>query len=255
MFAEERLEKIIDILYRDGKVVVKDLSRQFDISQDSIRKDLKVLEKRGLIERTYGGAILKSQIPKLRRMEERLKEDIEEKRIIANKALDLLRDGDTVFLDISSINIILAEILGQSRLNITVISNCVDVIYTLAKAENDNITLIVPEGVYDKDSGGFTGSSTIESINKFRAQKVFIGSCGVDIKDRKISTFNMEDGNTKKAIMNIGKEVFLVMENKKFFYDGTFRFANLEEIDGIIVDKKPNDDITQMLVKLGIQMI
>ncbi len=255
MFAEERLEKIIDILYRDGKVVVKDLSKQFGISQDAIRKDLKVLEKKGFIERTYGGAILKNQIPRLTRVEERLKEDVEEKRIIAEKILGLLKDGDTIFLDISSINILLAEMLSQSRLNITVISNCINVIYILSKAQNRNITLIVPEGIYDRDAGGFTGSSTIESIKKFRAQKVFIGSCGVDIKDRKISTFNMEDGNTKKAIMDIGKEVFLVMENKKFFYDGIFRFADIEDIDTIITEKKPNDEILQILKKQGIQII
>lgn len=255
MFAEERLEKIIDILYKDGKVVVKDLSKQFGISQDAIRKDLKVLEKKGFIERTYGGAILKNQIPRLTRVEERLKEDVEEKRIIAEKILGLLKDGDTIFLDISSINILLAEMLSQSRLNITVISNCINVIYILSKAQNRNITLIVPEGIYDRDAGGFTGSSTIESIKKFRAQKVFIGSCGVDIKDRKISTFNMEDGNTKKAIMDIGKEVFLVMENKKFFYDGIFRFADIEDIDTIITEKKPNDEILQILKKQGIQII
>lgn len=255
MFAEERLEKIIDILYRDGKVVVKDLSKQFGISQDAIRKDLKVLEKKGFIERTYGGAILRNQIPRLTRVEERLKEDVEEKRIIAEKILGLLKDGDTIFLDISSINILLAEMLSQSRLNITVISNCINVIYILSKAQNRNITLIVPEGIYDRDAGGFTGSSTIESIKKFRAQKVFIGSCGVDIKDRKISTFNMEDGNTKKAIMDIGKEVFLVMENKKFFYDGIFRFADIEDIDTIITEKKPNDEILQILKKQGIQII
>lgn len=255
MFAEERLEKIIDILYKDGKVVVKDLSRQFGISQDAIRKDLKVLENKGFIERTYGGAILKNQIPRLTRVEERLKEDVEEKRIVAEKILKLLKDGDTIFLDISSINILLAEMLGQSRLNITVISNCINVIYILSKAQNKNITLIVPEGVYDRDAGGFTGSSTIESIKKFRAQKVFIGSCGVDIKDRKISTFNMEDGNTKKAIMDIGKEVFLVMENKKFFYDGIFRFADIEDIDTIITEKRPNDEILQILKKQGIQII
>jgi DeoR/GlpR family transcriptional regulator of sugar metabolism len=255
MFAEERLEKIIDILYKDGKVVVKDLSKQFGISQDAIRKDLKVLEKKGFIERTYGGAILKNQIPRLTRVEERLKEDVEEKRIVAEKILKLLKDGDTIFLDISSINILLAEMLGQSRLNITVISNCINVIYILSKAQNKNITLIVPEGIYDRDAGGFTGSSTIESIKKFRAQKVFIGSCGVDIKDRKISTFNMEDGNTKKAIMDIGKEVFLVMENKKFFYDGIFRFADIEDIDTIITEKRPNDEILQILKKQGIQII
>lgn len=255
MFAEERLEKIIDILYKDGKVVVKDLSKQFGISQDAIRKDLKVLEKKGFIERTYGGAILRNQIPRLTRVEERLKEDVEEKRIIAEKILGLLKDGDTIFLDISSINILLAEMLSQSRLNITVISNCINVIYILSKAQNRNITLIVPEGIYDRDAGGFTGSSTIESIKKFRAQKVFIGSCGVDIKDRKISTFNMEDGNTKKAIMDIGKEVFLVMENKKFFYDGIFRFADIEDIDTIITEKKPNDEILQILKKQGIQII
>ena len=77
----------------------------------------------------------------------------------------------------------------------------------------------------------------------------------MDIKDRKISTFNMEDGNTKKAIMDIGKEVFLVMENKKFFYDGIFRFADIEDIDTIITEKRPNDEILQILKKQGIQII
>jgi DeoR/GlpR family transcriptional regulator of sugar metabolism len=92
-------------------------------------------------------------------------------------------------------------------------------------------------------------------FKKFWAQKVFIGSCGVDIKGRNISTFNMEDGNTKKAIIGIGKEVFLVMENKKFIYDGIFKFADIEDINTIITKKSINDEILQILKKQGIQII
>jgi DeoR/GlpR family transcriptional regulator of sugar metabolism len=98
---------------------------------------------------------LKNQIPRLTRVDERLKEDVKNKRIVAEKILKLLKNGDTIILDISSINILLQEMLGQPRLNITEISNCINVIYILSKAQIKNITLIVPEGVYDRNAGGF----------------------------------------------------------------------------------------------------
>lgn len=252
MFPEERLNKIMEILYRDGRVVVKDLSEKFGVSQDSIRKDLKALEKEKLIKRIYGGAILETQIPKFTRVEERKTENVEAKRVIAQKAFNIIRDKETIFLDISSINILLSQILAKSDLNITVISNSIDILYNLS--HQDNIQVISPGGILYREVGGFVGSATIEAIKNYRAQKVFIGSSGVDIGENSVSTFNIEDGNTKKAIMDIGKEVILVMENLKFYYGGTYNFTSLNHIDHIITEEKPSDNIVAKLNKYKIKL-
>lgn len=253
MFAKERLDKILEILSSDGKVVVKELSHLFNVSDDAIRKDLKLLENKGLLERTYGGGILKKKIPKFIKVEKRLEHNIEGKRKIANKAFELLNNGETIFLDISSVNIILAEKIAKSHLDITVISNSIDILHTLSV--NSRIQIISPGGILHQNVGGFVGSAAIESISKYTVQKAFIGSCGVDVSNNSVTTFNVEDGNTKKAIIKSGKEVILIMESSKFFYDGVYKFSNLNDIDTIITDNKLSNNIMSRLEKCKVMVI
>lgn len=253
VFAKERLDKIIDIITKDGKVVVKELSEIFNVSEDAIRKDLKYLEKKGALERTYGGAILKKHIPQYVRVEERLNKNTEAKRKIADKAFSLLKNGEIIFLDISSTNILLAERIAGSDLKITVISNSIDILHVLCR--NPNIQIISPGGILYQNIGGFVGSAAIDAISKYKVQRAFIGSCGVDIESGSLNTFNVEDGNTKKAIIKSGKEVVLVMENEKFFYDGIYKFADIDEIDILITDKEPSEAIKGKLEKLKIAVI
>jgi DeoR/GlpR family transcriptional regulator of sugar metabolism len=253
MFAKERLDKIIQILYSEGKVVVKELSETFNISEDAIRKDLRYLESLGVLEKTYGGGILIKPIAQNIRLQERNNYNSTAKRVIADKAFDLLKDGETIFLDISSTNMILAEKLAQSPLNITVISNSLDILKILSQSQN--IQLICPGGIYYPSMDGFVGSATIEAISNYTVQKSFIGSCGVDLINKGVTTFNVEDGNTKKAIIRAAKEVILVMENKKFFYDGIYKFADLEKIDFIITEKLPSEEIANKLAKNRVKLI
>lgn len=253
MFAKERLDKIVEILHSEGKVVVKELSEMFNVSEDAIRKDLKYLENKGLLERIYGGGILKKQIPQYIRVEERIKHNIEAKKKIADKAFSLLKNGETIFLDISSINMILAEKIAQSQLEITVISNSIDILHILCR--NSNIQIISPGGILYQNVGGFVGSAAIEAISKYTVQKAYIGSCGVDVINKSVNTFNVEDGNTKKAIINSGKEVILVMENEKFYFDGVYKFADLKDIDTIITDKEPSKTIKAKLEKYKVKVI
>lgn len=95
----------------------------------------------------------------------------------------------------------------------------------------------------------------IETISRYRPTKCFIGSCGINILDKSITTFDVEDGNTKKAIIAASKEVFVVMENEKFGIDGTYSFATLHDIDAIITEALPDKDIIQRLAKTNIKVI
>ncbi|MFA9398787.1 MAG: DeoR/GlpR family DNA-binding transcription regulator [Clostridiaceae bacterium] len=245
MFAEERIDFIADILNTEGKVFVKELSNKFNVTEDCIRKDLKLLENKGIIRRTYGGAVLNRKKADYEKIEIRKEKNLESKRLIAKKAFELLNDFETIFLDISTTNIILADLIAKSNKKIIVVTNMIDIILAL---KNSNVKTICIGGVLSKDLDGFVGSATIENINKYKFDKVFIGSCGVNIYDKTISTFDVDDGNTKSAILDSGKKVYIVMENKKFYSDGVYKFADITEIDYIITEIKPDQNV---LDKIG----
>jgi DeoR family glycerol-3-phosphate regulon repressor len=253
LFAEERLEEIVKILKNEGKVKVKELSLQFDVTEDCIRKDLKLLEKQGYLKKTYGGAVQVRESAKGHDVLPRREVNLLTKNIIAEKCYDLIKDRETIFLDISTTNILLAKLLAEGPKRITVITNMLDIINTLS-GEN-NITVISPGGVLNKNLDGFTGISAIDFIARYKFDKAFIGSCGIDVFDRSITTFDIDDGITKKAIIEAGKRNYVVMESKKFYIDGNYKFATIEDIDCIVVDELPADEILSVLNEFNIELI
>lgn len=255
MFTEERLNEILNILNTHGKVKVKDLSQKFNVTEDCIRKDLKQLEQAGNLKRTYGGAIKIRQSSQLYDISEREKIDTSTKSIIAKKALEMIKDRETIFLDISTINILIAKsLLTSSSKRVTVVTNMLEIANILSTS-NHNITVVVAAGVLNKSLNGFIGSATNDFIAKYKFDKSFIGSCGVDVFNKSITTFEIEDGITKSTIIKSSKKTFLVMENKKFNLDGNYKFAILDDIDAIVTDEKPNVQITEILENNDIELI
>lgn len=253
MFAEERMQQILDLLKEEGKVFVKDLSIKFNVTEGMIRKDLQKLEGSGSIKRTYGGAILKRDIAENTSISNRMIKNLDYKKEIANKAFQLIEENDTIFLDISSINFVLAELISKSNKNFSIITNMVEI--TSLFNDNLNVDIICIGGIYNKKLGGVIGSEAIESISKYRVTKAFMGSCGVNLSDKSISNFDLEEGNTKKAIIASAKTVYVLMENEKFYYDGTYKFAHLNDINCIITEKKPDSKISEIIRKHNINLI
>lgn len=253
MFAEERLQEILKILKSEGKLKVKELSAKFNVTEDCIRKDLKTLENQGHLKRTYGGAVPIRESAHDQDILLRREVNISTKSIIAEKAFNIIEDRETIFLDISTTNILLAKLLSESTKNITIITNMLEIINVLSK--ENNITVVATGGILNKSLHGFTGAPTIELISKYRFDKSFIGSCGVDVFDRSITTFQIDDGITKKAILEASKKNYLVMENTKFDFDGNYKFAALEDINCIITDKLPTTEIKNILDEFNIELI
>lgn len=254
LFIEERHAEILNILNKEGKVVVKDLSIKFNVTEDCIRKDLKILENKGCLKRAYGGAIPFRKLAHIETIDSRKHAKLESKEIIAQKAFELIEDGETIFLDISTTNILLAKLLSNSHKKLTVITNMLDVMAILRNDEN-HIKVICPGGILCKDLNGFIGSMTIENISNYRLNKCFIGSCGVNLIDKSITSFDMEDGNTKKSILKNSQKKYMIMDNSKFYFDATFKFATLDDIDTIITDSLPNNDILTILDKTGTDIL
>ena len=252
MFIEERHTNIIKLLQENGRVKVKELSQLFQVTEDCIRKDLRTLEKAGQLKRTYGGAILSKDYPLVRDVIERKDVNLEQKRKIAQKVMETLRDNETIFLDISTTNILVAKELGKSNRRMIVVSNMVDILKALSK--NSNITAIGVGGTYVKTVNGFLGAETIEMIKKYSFDRVFVGTCGIDMTDQSITTLGAEDGLTKKAILESGRHRYLVMEREKFYFNECYKFGYVHEVDGIFTNELPDQATKEILDQIGVSL-
>ena len=245
MFTEERLNVILDMLYKNGKVSVNELSEKFSLTKDAIRKDLQKLEKIGKLKRTYGGAIQQREIARNVKVLSRVNDNLSAKKAITEKAVKLINDGDTIFLDISSTNLILASLLSETKKKITIITNMLDIMNKLSNSPQ--VKLIGIGGTYRIELNGYIGAAAIEQINAYRIDKAFIGSAGVNMKERNLSTFDVEDGLTKKAIINVSKEVVLLAESNKFALDGNYIFSDFERLNTIITNQKMSYEVIKKL--------
>ncbi|RII33803.1 DeoR/GlpR transcriptional regulator [Clostridium chromiireducens] len=253
MFIEERHKHILDILQKEGKVLVKDLSTQFQVSESMIRKDLQVLEKDNLLQRTYGGAInMKRTIAHNESLFKRVEIDTDLKEIIAKKAYELINEGDTVFLDASSISYFLTKLLIENNKNITLITNMVEISSMIQLDSKMHVIFI--GGDYNPLVGGNIGSHSIEQIKLYRCNKAFIGCNGIDLRDGSISTGLSEDAGTKKAIMNISKELYLMAPSERFNLDGIINFSNITDFYSIITESPLSNTIMALLEQYNVRL-
>ena len=237
MFLEERYDKIVGIVEDKGRMSVKELASIFKVTEDCIRKDLRELEKCGKIKRVHGGAITNRSHNDIKHINERRDINNTKKREIAKKAFNEIEDGDIIFLDVSSINLELAEIIKSSSKRIVVVSNMPQVVDKLNDS-NENITIIIVGGEFNKRVGAMIGAFTNQYISQFTFDKSFIGVCGINEETGNISTLFMEDGATKKTIIDNSNKSYLVMEEEKYNYDEFYKFAKLEDVSGIITEDR-----------------
>lgn len=254
MFIEERYKYILDLLDVQGKVLVKDLSKEFNVSESMIRKDLKTLEKNNLLKRTYGGAIsIKHTLVNCESFNTRIEKNIDLKKIIARKAFEQINDNDTIFLDASTTSYMIAKLIVENDKEITLITNMFEISSLIPDKSKTHFIFI--GGDYNAFVGGSIGSYSIEQIKKYRCNKAFLGCSGVDLKDGTISTSLSEDASTKSAIMSISKELFLIMLNEKFEVNGSFPFANAIDFNSIITEASPDKSIITLLKEYYVNLI
>ncbi|WP_418964551.1 DeoR/GlpR family DNA-binding transcription regulator, partial [Cetobacterium sp.] len=186
MFVEERKQKILNILKQKEKVSVNELSDLFSVSKVIIRKDLCQMESENLLTRTHGGAILKRKIVDKIILKDIAKEELEEKTDLAEKVVSLIQDGDIIFLDDSTVTIIVAALLQKRKIKISVITNMLEIQKILS--ENKGIEIICLGGIYDSRTDSFVGEMARENLELFNPNKVFIGIGGINVDKMQLST-------------------------------------------------------------------
>ena len=253
MFLEERQSKILEMLERDGKVLVKELAEIFSVTEDSTHKDLSSLELDGKLKRTYGGAVTIEEKLQMTEAQRRRISDVESKRKIAAAAVRLMQQQDLIFLDISTISIAVAQILEKTETNYKILTNMVDVLVMLAR--NPKIQLFFAGGQINQSRDGFSDVLNVEFISNFRPDVAFIGAFGVDIKKNSLTSRDTSGGVLKARMIENSKTSYVIAESRKIGVVGNYSFATLDKIDGIITETKLSDNLLTEAEKLGVKII
>ena len=258
MFLEERQEAIIEMLARKGKVEVSELSKEFKVTDDCIRKDLSALERRGKLKRVYGGAVClkESLLVETKKTNKRyIKADQKATERIAKAAVEMIHDGDMVFLDISASSLAIAEKLVLMEKNVTVVTNMIDVLVAVARCPK--IRVVFVGGKINPNRDGFWGGLATEFTSKLKPDIAFVGAVGINVKENSVFTHNIDDGVSKAAIIKNSKRAYVVAEAKKIATDDdhSYNYTTLDTLSGVVIDTMPPKDIQESLESYGVEII
>lgn len=250
----ERRNKIIEMVNKQGSVMVLDLSNAFGISEVTIRTDLRMLEKKGLVTRFHGGAakpgsnLAESDAQEVK-LEERYQLASDPKKRIAQAAAAMIEEGTTIILDSGSTTLLIAEEMAKMT-NITVITNSLPAASLLAN--NKDITLVVCGGTVRHKTLSMHGAIAQLSLQGISADLMFVGADGIDA-DNGITTFN-EGYSISGAMAAAAHKVIAVLDATKFNRRGFNQVLPVEKIDGVITDDGIGEEDKAALKKTGVEL-
>lgn len=253
LLQQERHNQILAKLNLEGQVRVKDLSQDFHVTEDCIRKDLTILEKAKKLKRIHGGAMQVRMNLHAINVRERIDVHADEKKMIALKAIECIEPGTMIFLGISTVNLEIAKLIYQRNMNVTVVTNMIDIMNIFS--EDCATQLIFIGGTFNRARDGFIGAMTIELIRKYKFDLAFLGVVGIDVYDGKITTYDVNDGLTKKEVIHSSKKCFMVAESAKLDLDGNYAFADMSDFTGYICEKELEGNIKTKILEYGIDLL
>ncbi len=234
MLNKEREQEILSILKTtNGFVTVKQLCQTLFASESSVRRDLKALEKRGLVKRSYGGAALVSNYSGIVTFNHRTRQNVNAKREIAKKAASLVQDGQIIFLDQSSTAFYLAEEL-INRNALTVVTNNTEVMVLLS---NSKIKLIC--------SGGYLSEENRNCLIGSDAQRTFAGICA-DVaffsvravsSDGAVMDCAAEEVAVRRVMLENADKKVLLCDSSKFDRKAAYKQCRLDDVDLLISEE------------------
>jgi len=253
-FASERQARIAELVATRGRARIGQLATQFGVTEPTIRKDLTALEQRGLLKRTYGGALALHPIVD-REFAGREATNRAGKAAIARACLGLLRDGDSVFLDsgttVDAVARALATGAGQrERLRLSVLTNTLAVASALADVQGIDCVLL--GGHLQPVEGSLVGPLALENLQRFAFSVAFLGVSG--FSEAGISVGSLSEAAVKAAVIERARRVVVATDHAKVGATDFARISGLDDIDVVVMDRT-TPAVAEVCEAHGIQLI
>ena len=251
MLALERRNIIIQRLNLEGKVIVSTLSREFGVSEETIRRDIEKLEQEGLATKTYGGAISTSSQNRDLPYQVRKKSNVELKQKIAEEVASMIKDGDHIMLDASSTSLFVIKQIKKLN-NITLITNSLEILLELG--DKTGWTILSTGGTLREGAYSLSGSSAERMIRDHHVDLAICSAKGIDM-NMGITESNEKDAEMKKAIFNAANRKILAIDNSKFDNISFIKVCDIKDVDLIVTDRAPGAAWEKRIADNGVELV
>lgn len=253
MYAEERHQAIAELVSSRGRVAVTDLATRFNVTTETVRRDLSQLERLQLVRRVHGGAVSLRSVTMLEpRLSDRDQDHTPEKDRIAQAALALLpQGGGTLLLDAGSTTARVAALLPATE-PWTVITHSVPIAAIVAPLPHVELHLL--PGRVRTATQAAVGHATAQAIEDFRGDVAFIGTNALSVRHG-LSTPDSEEAATKRALVRSAQRVVVLADATKVGQERAVRFATLDEVDVLVTDQSISRADVSAFEAAGIDVI
>jgi DeoR/GlpR family transcriptional regulator of sugar metabolism len=244
---KRRHEIVLERLQSDVTVRISDLAEEFNVTTETIRRDLDALAQQNLVSRTYGGAAMRSinTEPGLR---VRTRALVDERRLIARAAVGLVAAGDVLMIDAGSTTVHFAEELAGFAGELTIITNCLLVARKLGLS--DRFTVIVCPGQLRATEDAVYGYETLDFLSRFHASKAIIGASGISATD--VTDVDLRACWVKRRMIERSGETVLLADATKFDQRLFRTVCGPREIDTLVCDRAPAGALAEALAAAGV---
>ncbi|WP_026907841.1 DeoR/GlpR family DNA-binding transcription regulator [Paucisalibacillus globulus] len=242
MQPSERRKWLLKKIQVNGKVEIDQLSEELDVSAMTIRRDLDQLEEEGKVIRVHGGAVGANSLTKETPFLTKEGRNIEQKRMIAQKALSLIQDGQTILLDSGTTTIELARLL-KTKNHLTVITNDIKI---AAELVDSKLKVIVTGGELQNDVGALFGPQAHHFLNQIHVDLFFLGAHAIDL-EAGITSPTFEKSLIKQLMIKAAARTWLLADSSKLNQKAFSKVCDLNELKGFITDDGMSEQIRLIL--------
>jgi DeoR family fructose operon transcriptional repressor len=253
VYAEERQQAIATLVAEQGRIAVAAVAEQFGVTTETVRRDLALLERGGVVRRVHGGAVPAAALTLVETaLAERNATRAEAKRKIASAALDLLPGrGGSILLDGGSTTAALADALPSDRA-LFVATNSVPIAARLANAPG--VTLHVLGGRVRGLTQCAVGETPVRALADLRVDVAFLGTNGIT-PAHGLTTPDEAEASVKRAMVRAGQRVVVLADSSKLGREHLVRFASLDDVDVLVTDGGAEPAVLDHLESAGVEVV
>jgi len=251
MNQEQRKKVIIKSLESNEEISIHEIVMRCQVSEITARRDLALLEKKGVLKRTHGGAVRSTALRELFGWDSNLKQNKERKVEISKLASTLVDEGDTIYMDCGTTVYHLAQFLHRFK-QLRVITNSLPVVSDLMPYPHIHVYLI--GGELDNTRKALYGPPTQELLSRHKADKAFIGARGVSLSAG-LSCHSEKEASITLRMAEYADKVYLLCDSSKIEKQSYYNYSPVSLIDYLVTDKKIDPSLLEMYRREGIRVI
>lgn len=244
-----RIQEMAQYISAHGTATMEELKEHFQVSMNTVRRDVAVLMKTGAVEKVYGGVCARRPDQQLTPYDVRRISKEEEKLAIGRQAAALVQDKDIIFMDSGTTTLQMMEYIKDRR-ELTVVTNSLGVI--MAALPYENINVIALPGQLRRRTNSFTGDETVRSLRRYNIRIAFMAATGVSMHG--VTNSSPLEYEIKKCAMECSEKKVLLVAAEKFGVTGLMTFSPLTAFDAVITDHTPPAAYTQQLEQAGVRL-